>query len=118
MENIPQITPYAETTRSRLLRERNPRLPDRKRKGEKTPERYFSTLAEVVEETRRDLKDHDAPFRLRIHRNRDGVFMDVIAKPGGESPGRIFTRVITRDNMDRLVRSIHNRNGLIVEYTV
>ncbi len=118
MENVAHISPSegvmswnppANTPRRRRLR---------KKKSETTPGRQFQTLARLVEDTHRNLVEDDAPLRLCVYQADENVLMDVVALDDKNKIRKSFSHPITHDDFDTLVRRIHTRMGLVLDYKV
>jgi hypothetical protein len=71
-----------------------------------------------VEETHRNLVENDAPLRLCVYKEDEDVLMDVVALDHKNKIRKNFNHPITDDDYDTLVRRIHTRMGLILDYKV
>lgn len=118
MENVSHINPYERITPwtpFTLSRRRKNAL---KRRMNQRPAENFFSLSRMVGDTHRDLVETGSSFRLCVHKENDDVHMDVVALNEKQKVSRQFTRVITHDDMNKVVKRIHNRMGLILDYSV
>ena len=117
MENVPQISPYERMVPWGRLPSR-PQNSVPKRKPKKKPSQYFVSLSRMVEDAHLDLLAKRSPLRLCVYKNSQAVFMDVVTLDDLKSIDHEVTKRITDDDMDVLVKRIHNRMGLILDYVV
>lgn len=118
MENISHIIPYERTATFNQSLSPRQKPKTRYRKTRLKAKRHFKTLSTLVGDTHRDLLEQNSPFRLCVHKTEEDVFMDVITMNKSQKVDNSFTRLITNDDMRILVKRIHNRMGLILDYSV
>lgn len=117
MENVPQASPYERVVPwGQLPPRQQARAP--RRRPKKKPSQYFNSLSRMVEDTHLDLLTRKSPLRLCVYKNNQAVFMDVVTLDGLDKIDHEVTKRITDDDMDILVKRIHNRMGLILDYVV
>ncbi|MCG8615810.1 MAG: hypothetical protein MI802_06300 [Desulfobacterales bacterium] len=114
MENIARVAPLGgmSTWKANDIRRKKVR---KKNDGSRTWN-GFNTLARLADETHLALTETDQPFRFCIYRKANDVMMDVA--PLAATDGRVHSRAITHDPFENVVRRIHNRMGLILDYRV
>ena len=118
MENVSHINPYERMVASGQSFPSWRKPPPRRRKEERKAKENFRILARLVNDTHRDLSEKGSPFRLRVHQTEEDVFLDVIALNKSQKVDHSYTRQITNDDMKTLVKRIHTRMGLILDYSV
>ncbi len=118
MERVSQIGPYQRMFSWSPLPQRNRQGNSGKRKSESGPARSFNKLSGMVEDTHQTLLKEDAPFRFCIYKDKEDVFMDVVAINKAENVKRVYSRSITYDRVPDLVRRIHSQMGLILDYSL
>jgi hypothetical protein len=96
-----------------------PRRKRTRRKKQGNPSgRRFQTLARLVEDTHRNLVEDDAPLRLCVYEKDADMLMDVVALDRKNKIRKSFSHPITDDDYDTLVKRIHTRMGLILDYKI
>ncbi len=118
MENVAHINP------SEGIMSWNPpvntprRRRDRQERSRNRSGRQFQTLSLLVAETHRYLVEDDAPLRLCVYEEDEDVRMDVVALGPKNKVHKSFSHPITNDDYDTLVKRIHTRMGLILDYKI
>jgi len=118
MENVSQIAPY-----ERLLPWNWSAAKSRRRKQEKKRpwgkvKSHFSSLTTLADETHQALEENGSPMRLCIYKKQEEVFLDVVAVNRTKKPEKRFSRLITNEQMSRIIRNIHHRQGLVLDYSL
>jgi hypothetical protein len=118
MENVIHVNP----AKSIFSWNQTANTPRRRRNKEKKsvnrPAPRFQRLARLVEDTHRSLVEEKAPLRLCVYEKDEDMLMDVVALDDKSKIDKSFSHPITSDDFDTLVRRIHTRMGLILDYQV
>ncbi len=118
MENVAQITPYEKMVPWNWSDQNFQRKRINKRKSMGKAKEQFSFLADLADDTHRILSSDDSPLRLCIYQRRDDVLIDVVTQDKILKKTKHFSRVITNKNVKNIIKNIHNRQGLVLDYNL
>jgi len=119
MKNIPKITqserllswsqfPFASRSKRKIT----------KKKSGGSYQRKFGSLARLVDDANISLAENDSSLRIRVYEKEEDVVMDILALDNNKHEQKKFKRIITNENSNNLVRQIHHRMGLVLDYSV
>ena len=118
MENVPNIYPYEKLIPWNQFSSSMRLTKKWEKKTARKPGRHFSSLSRLVGDTHLNLVETRSPIRLCVRREKEDILMDIVTLDESEKVGRMFTRLITHDDMDTIVKRVHNQMGLILDYSV
>ncbi len=118
MKNISSIIPFES------MPSWNQVSPDgrRKRKPEKkklksTVKKQFFALSRFIDENLVTLLAKKSPLRLRIYQKKEDILMDITTTNNTKKADLFFNRVITHDDVDKVIQRIHSGMGFVVDYS-
>lgn len=82
---------------------------------------HFSFLSGLADDTHQVLSRDDSPLRFCVYKQKNDVLIDVIAlnqEPGKQARTRQFRRTITHEKAENIIKNIHTRQGLVLDYRV
>ena len=118
MENISQINPYERTFSWTANTPLPRRKYNQKKKSRLSSGKPFYILSRLAHDTHQKLLEQDSSVRLCVYEDKEELFMDVVAMDKTKNIDQHFSRVITHDKLQNIVRQIHSQNGLVLDYSV
>ncbi len=118
MENIPKISQNERLLSwSQFSFASRPKKNTKKKSGGSFRRRFVS-LTRLVDDANISLAENDDSLRIRVYEKEEDVVMDVLALDKKKHEQKKFRRIITGENLNNLVRQIHHRMGLVLDYSV
>jgi hypothetical protein len=118
MEKISQISPF-ENMFSGTLTSSNPRrIIRRKNVFSRSSKGRFYALTRLASDTHQNLTENGSPLRFCVYGDQDDLSMDIIALDKTNKISQSFTRSLNNDNLETIVKRVHNQMGLILDYSV
>ena len=117
MKDVTPIEPNRQMTAWGQVKERSRRRNKQKKRSLKNQQGSFVTLSRMADETHSELVSQNSPIRLCIYQSDDELFMDVVSTRPRKKP-RHFSRSIGNERLNSLVREIHSRTGVILDYQI
>lgn len=76
---------------------------------------HFDELAQIVEETHKDLEKNESPFRLCVYQEGDDIFIDIVTIDESGKINQVFKHDISNTELETLVQHIKSGRGLILD---
>jgi hypothetical protein len=96
--------------------------PEKKKTGKKklisTVKKQFFALSRFIDENLVTLLAKKSPLRLRIYQKKEDILMDITTTNKTNKADLFFNRVITHDDVDKVIQRIHSGMGFVVDYSV
>ena len=117
MENVPQINSYERMLYGNQFFSNSRRRKIRKKSLSRRSGSRSYTLTRLAHDIHQTLIEKGSPLRLCVYGDEVDLYMDVIIKDKFKKVSQSFTRPIKNDNLKKLVKSIHNQVGLVLDYS-
>jgi len=89
-----------------------------KKKLKSTVKQQLFALSRFIDENLVTLLAKNSPLRLRIYQKKEDILMDITTTNKTKKADLFFNRVITHDDVDKVIQRIHSGMGFVVDYSV
>lgn len=89
----------------------------KEREDRGTPQNYFRELISLAERAHKVLEQKKSPFRFRVYRENDEIFIDIVILDESGSSDRVIKKKITHQEFSDIIKNLETLDGIIVDYT-